>query len=251
MHTHKKVSELQVSKSLRMLPNATVNGNVTLADGLLYESNSSAITAFAGGGQASATLLVSELNRVTTVATAGDSVKLPAAVVGLTIFVVNKGANQCQVYGLGSDVIDDQAAASGISQMVNSVVLYSCTVAGKWDTEGSATGFGGPGLQTMSFTNGITAFAGGGQGSAVPLTTMMSRVTTVGTAADSVKLPTAVAGMNIVVANAAAANSMNLFPNTGDQINALAANAAFAIAAGKAATLYCMVAGFWHAVLSA
>jgi hypothetical protein len=40
------------------------------------------ITAFAGGGQANATLLDSAYNRVTTVASAGDSVKLPSCHTG-------------------------------------------------------------------------------------------------------------------------------------------------------------------------
>jgi hypothetical protein len=64
-------------------------------------------------------------------------------------------------------------------------------------------------------------------------------------------MPAAVAGLQMTVTNAAAANSMNLFPNTGDQINAGGANAAYAIAAGKTAQLTCAVAGQWHAVLSA
>lgn len=103
----------------------------------------------------------------------------------------------------------------------------------------------------VSATNAITAFAGGGQASAVLLTSDINRITTVGTAADSVKMPPAVPGMTVTVSNAAAANSMNLFPATGEAINALAANAAFAIAANKTAELTCAVAGQWHALLTA
>ena len=43
------------------------------------------LTAFAGGGQASALALTAQINRVTTVATAGDSVKLPAATAGAQV----------------------------------------------------------------------------------------------------------------------------------------------------------------------
>lgn len=99
--------------------------------------------------------------------------------------------------------------------------------------------------------NGLTAFAGGGQGSATPLTGMMNRVTTVATAADSVKLPAAVAGLTVVAVNAAAANAMNVFPNTGDSINALAANTALSVAANKAIVFFCVVSGIWHSVLTA
>ena len=222
--------------------------NATLT-GYLYESAAGAVAAFAGGGQASATPLAAEVNRITTVTTAGDSVKLPASVVGLTLLLINTGANPMQVFGAGTDTVDGVATAVGVSQMQNSVVLYICAVAGAWQTEGLATGFSGS-FQTQSAKDGLTALAGGAQ-AGTALTTMINRITTVVTAADSVQLPVSAAGISLVVVNAAAANSMNVFPQTGDAINALAANAAFAIAAGKTATFYCTAAGRWHSVLSA
>lgn len=218
--------------------------------GLLNESAIDGIVAHAGGGQALATPLVNEVNRVITVATGGDSVLLPPSSAGLSILVVNHGANAMQVFGAGTDTVNDVATATGVSQMANSLVLFTCATAGSWYSEGLATGFAGN-LPTVSYTNAITAFATGGQASAVPLTTVINRITTVGTAGDSVKLPAAAPGLMLVVTNAAAANSMNLFPNTGDAINAGAANAAFAIVAGKTVSLSCAVAGIWHAVLSA
>lgn len=102
-----------------------------------------------------------------------------------------------------------------------------------------------------SATNAITAAAGGGQANGVALTSTVSRVTTVATAADSVKLPAATPGAFMIVTNAAAANSMNVFPQTGEAINALAANAAFAMAANKTAIFYCAVAGTWNSILTA
>jgi hypothetical protein len=97
----------------------------------------------------------------------------------------------------------------------------------------------------------ITAFAGGGQANGRLLNATLSRVTTVASAGDSVKLPVAKAGCFMLVQNSAAANSMNVFPNTGDAIAAGAANAAFAVAAGKSAYFFCAANGFWGAVLSA
>lgn len=102
-----------------------------------------------------------------------------------------------------------------------------------------------------SSTNNITARAGGGQGSATALTTDCNRVVTVATAADSVKLPAAKSGMQISVKNAAAANSMNVFPATGEVINALAANAAYAVAATKVVVFICFVDGTWDTLLTA
>lgn len=102
-----------------------------------------------------------------------------------------------------------------------------------------------------STANAITARAGGGQALATALTATYNRVTTVATAADSVLLPAAVAGTRVVVFNAAAANSMNVFPATGAAINALAANTAFAVAAGRGAEFVCCVDGTWNTVYGA
>lgn len=102
-----------------------------------------------------------------------------------------------------------------------------------------------------STTNGITAFAGGGQASAVVLTASYNRVTTVATAADSVKLPAAKAGSRVYVFNKAAANSLNIFPMTGDAINALGANNAYALAVTKGVQFLCVVDGTWDTLLTA
>jgi hypothetical protein len=114
-----------------------------------------------------------------------------------------------------------------------------------------AAGIRASGYVERSATSGIIAHAGGGQASAVALTTDLNRIATVGTAADSVKLPAAVAGRSIFVKNGAAANSANVYPATGDAINALGANAAYALAATKAALFVCTLAGQWDTILTA
>lgn len=107
-------------------------------------------------------------------------------------------------------------------------------------------------LDRTSAVNALTALAGGGQANAITLSNQMNRVTTVATAADSVKMPPAIVGQYpIVVINAAAVNSMNVFPATGDAINALAANAAFAMAANKTAMFICAVPGVWNVIVTA
>lgn len=117
----------------------------------------------------------------------------------------------------------------------------------------------------MSTTGAITAFAGGGQASAVALDSGYNVVTTVASAADSVKLPSCgisgpiaagglgnTDGMMVWVTNAAAANSMNVYPQTGQSINALSANAAYAVAAGKTVAFICSPAGgIWYSNLGA
>lgn len=92
-------------------------------------------------------------------------------------------------------------------------------------------GFAAGGPITYKGTTGITAFATGGQASATALTAECNFVTTCATNGDSVKLPTAVLGLRIVVFNLGAA-SLNVFPASGGAINALGTNNAFAIASG-------------------
>lgn len=224
-------------------------GSVSLA-GLLYESASDNITAATTQTQAAATPMTSECNRVTTVASSGNGVMLPPSAAGLTVLVVNHGVNPMQVYGAGTDTIDDVATATGVSQMQGSVCIYSCYTGGAWYTEGLATGYAGS-YQTLSAKDNITARAGGGQGSATALPAMLNRIVTVASAADSVILPASAPGQNITVTNAHATNAVAVFPLGADQINALGASASFSLAATKTAEFLCHTAGQWHTLLSA
>lgn len=89
-----------------------------------------------------------------------------------------------------------------------------------------------------ALSSGITAHAGGGQANAVILVATINIVTIVGTAGDSIKLPTTqIAGMPYYIRNGAAANSLNLYPPSGAQINALGVDAPLAIAAGTSVIL--------------
>lgn len=246
LHPH-LVNELETQVAPLADPSRT-------APNLIQETAQDNIVANPGGGQANATRLTAQTSRVTTVVAPGDSVVLPASLPGLELVVINRGANPMQVFGAGTDTINDVAAGSGVSQMANSVVIYTCTGAGAWYTEGLATGYANTATgsyQTFSSVDNLIARAGGGQGAATLLTAMQNRVTTVAAPNDSVLLPPSVTGMNITVVNAAPANSMNVFPASGDKINALAANAAFAVAAGKTAEFFCTTAGQWHTILSA
>jgi hypothetical protein len=102
-----------------------INGLQTLAF-------ANAVTAFAGGGQGSATPLTKLINRVSTVATQGDSVRLPASAAGLAITIINAGAQAMQVFGAGTDTINGVATATGVSQGINTTAVYECTAAGNW-----------------------------------------------------------------------------------------------------------------------
>lgn len=110
-----------------------------------------------------------------------------------------------------------------------------------------------------SAIGGLTAHSGGGQTSALPLTSAFNQVTTVAAGGDSVLLPPAVVGLSVIVNNLAASNSLDVYPSSatqggisgGDSINALSVNAEFSVAADKTAMFFCIVAGFWCAILTA
>ena len=90
------------------------------------------ITAYAGGGQASATPLVGTVNTVATAAAASASVRLTSCVSGRQQTVANLGANAIQVFGSGSNTINGVAAATGVSQAVGKIATYTCTGGGNW-----------------------------------------------------------------------------------------------------------------------
>jgi hypothetical protein len=249
---------------------ASKSGNLSL----FYESVSDSLTANAGGGQTNALALTSEVNRITTVATAGDSVMLPSTATigssnnsayeqlsgqGMTVLLINHGANAMQVFGNGTDTIDDLATATGVSQMAGSMVLYTCTSAGKWYSEGLATGFSlSTSLQTFSYTNTLsyaTATAQSLAKSTNIMSAMMNRLPVGAGISDSVSaiyLPSSSAGMSLTFLNGGSL-SVNLgLSSTADLLNAAATyTAILAVASGKSVEAFCCNTGQWHTLLSA
>jgi hypothetical protein len=116
-------------------------GSVSATSIATAESGEDSLTAFATGGQTSATALSATVtnHRVSTVATAGDSVKLPAATVGLRHYVRNDGVAAMQVFGQSTETINGVASATGISQAPGMGVWYICTTAGAWTTSPVST----------------------------------------------------------------------------------------------------------------
>jgi hypothetical protein len=100
------------------------------------------------------------------------------------------------------------------------------------------------GLVIDSISAAVSA-AGATQATATALVSNINNVTVVAAAANGVRLPTAVAGMRILVRNSDAADALNIYPATGGAINALAANAAFSLAAGSTIELMATTATQW------
>lgn len=121
-----------LSSTLAVAGTLAVTG-VTTVD-VFKQGAANAITAFAGGGQASATALTKYANRVTTCATNADSVKLPAAVAGRSVFVKNATANTLAIFPASGEVINALSADASISLATVKGMLFICSVAGTWDT---------------------------------------------------------------------------------------------------------------------
>lgn len=102
----------------------------------------------------------------------------------------------------------------------------------------------------LSAQAGLTATAGGAQ-AGIALGYQICQFAIVASAADSCQLPAAKAGRFRIVMNGAAANALAIFPQTGEAINALAANSAFSLAANKMVIMACAVDGTWMSNLTA
>ena len=105
----------------------TIDQNLATTDTVSFnfvlESVTTGITAFDTGGQTNATALTTSINEISTVGTAGDSVKLPTASAGLKIYIINNGANACDVF---PDVSDDLGVGvdTAISLLAGETVTY-------------------------------------------------------------------------------------------------------------------------------
>lgn len=150
-----------VSETITTLTTSNIVGPVAITGAFTFGSinrnkATDAITAFATGGQTSATALVSEINSITVCATAGDSVKLPTSVAGMQIQVSNLGAAYANVFPASGDLIDALAVNTAISLPVGRSIIFTCAVAGSW----KATPVPYPGSKFTTAAD-VTTFAAG------------------------------------------------------------------------------------------
>jgi hypothetical protein len=271
----------------------TMNNKLITTEPTKY-SAATGITAFATGGQGSATQLTEENNEVTTCATGNDSVKLPSVELGLRVSVKNDGAAMLAVFPFTGDTINDGSANASILIPPGANVTFYGISATNWETDNQAISLGAEGhsLRRVSATqigvyNGttlvavfdadgvltgalkeqvtdagipitgflkeytetaITAHAGGGQASAYQIAKQYTIFGTVATNGDSAKLPAApVAGQVVVVYNSQN-NYVDLFPGSGDTIDAQAADTAVKVGAKQHVTLRALSASAWETV---
>ena len=100
----------------------------------LFRRATNPITAHVGGGKGSATPLSYGVNRVGTVASAADSLLAPPAVSGAEFILIQDGANSAQVFGQGTDTIDEIATGTGNAVAAAKRVIFVCYSAGKWSS---------------------------------------------------------------------------------------------------------------------
>lgn len=128
---------IQIDAGLALQDSGFVNG---IASG--QNGSSQVLTAFAGGGQASAKGIspAALLVQIGTVATAGDSVALPFAVKGTYLLAFNSTATSANVFGKVAinkltgviDTINGVASSTAYAIAGGVSVLFFCPANGIW-----------------------------------------------------------------------------------------------------------------------
>ncbi len=250
---------------------SSVNLATSTVTGLLPQANggtggyATGITAFAGGGQASATVLTPGFNFIGTVASLNDSVKLPTPSVGMLVWIINNATTTAEVYpGVGHNM-NGIGANSGVqllggvqghimmcvgqsatTWLVSSFPLYynvadnfsvrlrgPLSLSSTLAVDGAAALTGDATLGARLFpSNETVAAAGTVQGDATVLGALCVHIVNTVASGAGVKLPSpGAAGAHRVVINTGA-NALLIYPNGTQTIDALGASTAYSLAAG-------------------
>lgn len=114
--------------SRQLLPGDWANA---ISDALF--STQSAVTATPAGTAVTSLLLSSANVNVAVVATANDGVRLPPAVAGLEVSIVNSdAADSLQIFATGTDTINATAGATGVALAAGAAAIFRCIKAGNW-----------------------------------------------------------------------------------------------------------------------
>lgn len=124
-----------------LIVDAINNASTTL------EQTTTGITAFATGGQASATQLSTYYNNITVCATAGDSVKLPTAAVSTVCIVKNNGNASLNVFPNTDDCINALAANLAVAVPINAEVKFVAKDATTWESNSETLVLSSPSTQ--------------------------------------------------------------------------------------------------------
>jgi hypothetical protein len=238
-------------------PNSTqFEAGIGYVGAQMVQSSADNLTASTTQTQAGALQLNAQFNRVTTVATAGNAVKLPAGYPGMSVCIVNAAVLALQCYPFQSvDKINGIAGSTGVSQMGPSTVYYYCssvssTGVAQWSAQDLGCGTNGnyPTIQYQdALTAGTTQTAAGG----TKITSSLATFSTVANVNDAATLPAALPGMQVTVINNGV-QTLQVFALTaalggaagGDKINA-AATAITMAGPPTVLLFYCTALGQW------
>jgi hypothetical protein len=109
----------------------TIQGVKIFGD-LIRFSNGQTITAYAGGGQGSATAITTTLANITTCATAGDSVALPAGTSGYAVAVYNGGVATAAVFPASGGTISPLSANTAVTLPAGEMLIFECSATNTW-----------------------------------------------------------------------------------------------------------------------
>jgi hypothetical protein len=183
------------------------------------QSAQDSLTASTTHSVAGALQIASTFARFTTVANAGDAAKLPAGYPGMSVGVINAGANNMQLYGFqAADTINNVAGSTGVSQMPSSMVFYTCssvnpkTGVAVWTAQDLGVGTNGN-YPTLAYQHGLVAGTTQTAAGGTPITSSIAEFDTVAHNNDAGTLPPAQPGMQIAVINNGA-NTLQVFAAT-------------------------------------
>jgi hypothetical protein len=97
-----------------------------LDNGVLLDANA-AVAAFAGGGQANATILTKLINLITVCAAPGDSVRVAAPQGGKWFAIVNGTANSCNIFPQAGAQIDLLGVNNPLAMASGTKYLFACS----------------------------------------------------------------------------------------------------------------------------
>ena len=233
----------------------TVNGNINV-----YNLNSSGLVSgtrlVSNVTTGTTPLQVASTTRVANLNVAHSNVSDYGAVTTQTtgtFYPIFVSANTSANYALASNANLSFNAATGLLTTSTLAVTGNANV-GNLGTAGlvTATGnvTGGNVVATSyhirSITTGITA-AGSVQGTATVLTKEINVVSTVSSGANGVVLPTAVAGMVLIINNTSA-NTLSVYPATGGAVNSGSVNDAYPHGSGASIQYYATSGTQWYTV---
>lgn len=253
--------------------NSAAAGTVVNSKAAIYSAagglvRSSATVTALSSDQGGAAALTAEFNAVSA-ANGTKGVKLPTAAANMTVTIVNTSASAvlkaypatgAQINALGSNnafsigpgrtaefigrsttlwyTADSEAGLS----LVAEVNLVNTAVAGSVVNSKAAVYSAAGGLARSSAS--VTALSSDQAGAAAMTAEINSVTASNGTKA--VKLPTAATNLIVDVINTVRDASLNVYPASGGQINALGSNAVYVLKPGQRATFVGKSTTLWH-----